>query len=84
MTVDSIEKRLFDAVDGKHTINDILEKTLTSAEQSHHSSAHTFFQRLWWHDQIVFNASRNKAVNITPRAACSVSKVERVNGRFRA
>jgi SAM-dependent methyltransferase len=59
MTVDSIEKRLFDAVDGNHTIDDILKRILTPVEQSHHSLARTFFQRLWWHDQVVFDASRN-------------------------
>ena len=59
MTINSIEKDLFDAVDGNHTIGDILNKTLKSAERSHHSLARTFFQRLWWHDQVVFDASRN-------------------------
>jgi hypothetical protein len=59
MTINSIEKDLFDAVDGNHTIGDILNKTLTLAERSHHSLVRTFFQRLWWHDQVVFDASRN-------------------------
>jgi SAM-dependent methyltransferase len=59
MPINSTEKRLFDAVDGNRTIGEILEGTMTSPERSHQDLARTFFERLWWHDQVVFDASRN-------------------------
>ena len=59
MPINSMEKRLFDAVDGNRTIGDILQRTLTSPEPSHQDMARTFFERLWWHDQVVFDASQN-------------------------
>jgi len=59
MPINSTEKRLFDAVDGNRTIGEILEGTTTSPERSHQDLARTFFERLWWHDQVVFDTSRN-------------------------
>jgi SAM-dependent methyltransferase len=57
MTISSTEKLLFDAVDGRCTIDDILKRTVKSPERSHYDIARSFFQRLWWHDQVVFDAS---------------------------
>jgi SAM-dependent methyltransferase len=58
LTVNSMEKTWFDAIDGNRTIGDILKTTLLSSqEQSHLGIARTFFERLWWHDQVVFDAS---------------------------
>jgi SAM-dependent methyltransferase len=58
--VDSTEKRLYDTIDGNRTMDDIVKKTLQfSPEQSQLNIARTFFERLWWHDQVVFDASRN-------------------------
>jgi 2-polyprenyl-3-methyl-5-hydroxy-6-metoxy-1,4-benzoquinol methylase len=48
------EKRLFDAVDGSRTIGDILLKDVCDQKM-----AGAFFERLWWHDQVVFDASKN-------------------------
>jgi hypothetical protein len=59
MAVNPAEKRLFDAVDGNRTINDILKRTVTTPERSDREMARTFFERLWWHDQVVFDASKN-------------------------
>ena len=59
MPIDSIEKCLFDAVDGASTIGEILTRTSTSLEQSHRDKAGAFFERLWWHDQVVFDTSRS-------------------------
>ncbi len=59
MAVNPAEKRLFDAVDGNRTIDDILKRTVTSPERSDREMARTFFERLWWHDQVVFDASQN-------------------------
>jgi SAM-dependent methyltransferase len=59
MPVDSTEKRLFDAIDGSCSIGGIVEKTLPSAQtKSQLDMARTFFEKLWWYDQVVFDASR--------------------------
>ena len=57
MTIDATEKRMFDAIDGTRSIGEILEATLPSSQRQ--SDAGTFFERLWWHDQVVFDASRS-------------------------
>ena len=57
MPIDSTEKRLFDAIDGTRSVRDILQKTLSSSqEKSQLDMARTFFERLWWYDQVVFQA----------------------------
>jgi hypothetical protein len=59
MPINSKEKRLFDAIDGHRCIGDIGESTSPSSEQKTRSDiAHSFFERLWWYDQVVFDASR--------------------------
>lgn len=50
------EKRLFDAIDGERTIGEI-------AGNAHQDIARTLFERLWWHDQVVFSAPRRSAGN---------------------
>lgn len=58
LTVNATEKRLFDAIDGNRTIGDILKTTLpTSQGQSQRDAARIFFEKLWWHDQVVFDTS---------------------------
>ena len=57
MTIDATEKRMFDAIDGTRSIGEILESTLPSSQGQ--ADAGTFFERLWWHDQVVFDASRS-------------------------
>jgi SAM-dependent methyltransferase len=59
MPVNSIEKLLFDAIDGSRTVEEILQIALISPAPIHHDMAHTFFERLWWHDQVVFDTSQN-------------------------
>jgi SAM-dependent methyltransferase len=56
MTIDAAEKRMFDAIDGNRTIRDISETALPSSRQL---DARNFFERLWWYDQVVFDASRD-------------------------
>ena len=51
LPIDAREKRLVDAVDGERSI---LE--LAGAEQ--HDVCRVLFERLWWHDQVVFDGSR--------------------------
>ncbi|MFZ0885022.1 MAG: methyltransferase [Candidatus Acidiferrales bacterium] len=58
MPIDSMEKRVFDAVDGNRCISDIVESVLPSSHQkTQFDIARAFFERLWWHDQVVFDAS---------------------------
>ena len=57
--IDAAEKRLFDAIDGVSSIADIAAKNAPSArKESGLDLAHAFFERLWWYDQVVFDASR--------------------------
>jgi SAM-dependent methyltransferase len=53
LPIGSTEKRLFDVIDGDRSIGDIADQT-TNFEM-----ARTFFERLWWHDQVVFDASQH-------------------------
>ena len=58
MPIDATEKRLFDAIDGNRRIGDIVERTLPSSPQGPQlDMARTFFERLWWYDQVVFDTS---------------------------
>jgi len=54
------EKQLFDAIDGNHSIGEIVEETLSS-HRTNLEVSRTFFERLWWHDQVVFDSSRIRA-----------------------
>jgi hypothetical protein len=57
MTISPTEKRLLDAIDGNRSIGDILKRTLPSSSgQSQLDMARIFFERLWWYDQVVFDA----------------------------
>jgi len=57
--INSAEKRLFDAIDGERTIIDLVERTRPSAGDTPRLEiARGFFERLWWSDQVVFDASR--------------------------
>jgi hypothetical protein len=59
LTIGSTDKRLFDAIDGVRNIGDIVEKTLPSSHRKTNlDMARTVFERLWWHDQVVFDASQ--------------------------
>src|SRR5262249_12173350 len=59
MPIDSTEKRLFDSIEGRANIGGIVERTLPSSEtKSQLDMARSFFEKLWWHDQVVFDASR--------------------------
>ena len=59
MPIDATEKRLFDAIDGKRSIGEIANKIAPSTrKESPLDVARALFERLWWHDQVVFDASR--------------------------
>jgi len=67
LPIDSTEKRMFDAIDGNNSIGDIVERTLPSSQKtSQLDLASTFFERLWWYDQVVFDASRQPRGNSAP------------------
>jgi hypothetical protein len=57
------ERRIFDAIDGRSTITEILGKTSSCLDRvSHPPASRKFFERLWWHDQIVFETGNWKKV----------------------
>ena len=53
LPIDAQQKRLFDAIDGKLRIGEIV-----SADDR--AAGRTLFQQLWWHDQVVFDTSRGR------------------------
>ena len=55
LTINQGEKRLFDLIDGQQSIGAIMDKTRSYKDPvMHNRLARTFFERLWWHDQVVF------------------------------
>lgn len=50
--VDEQQKRLYKAIDGRRTIAEILD------QEKDTSGARDFFEKLWWHDQTVFDTSK--------------------------
>ena len=59
LPIDSGEKRLFDAIDGNRSIGELVDRTWPSADATTPlDMARSFFERLWWSDQVVFDASQ--------------------------
>jgi SAM-dependent methyltransferase len=59
MPINTKEKLLFDDMDGKRNIGEIMEKALPPSQiKLQCDMARTFFERLWLYDQVVFDASR--------------------------
>jgi SAM-dependent methyltransferase len=57
--IGSTEKQLLDSIDGARSIDDIVQKTLSSSHPTTNlDMARAFFERLWWYDQVVFDASQ--------------------------
>jgi SAM-dependent methyltransferase len=50
--VNEDEKQLFEAIDGRRSVSEILESLPDSTPL-----ARQFFPKLWWYDQVVFNTS---------------------------
>lgn len=64
LPIDAGEKQLFDAIDGGRSIGDIVKESLSSANRPPNlDMARIFFERLWWHDQVVFDTSRLPLLN---------------------
>jgi SAM-dependent methyltransferase len=57
MPIDSREKRWFDAIDGRRSMGAIAEGASSQTEGPLDMAA-TFFENLWWYDQVVVDASR--------------------------
>jgi SAM-dependent methyltransferase len=59
MPIDTTEKRMFDAIDGKRSIGEITRRMAPSSrKQSPLDLARAVFERLWWYDEVVFDSSR--------------------------
>jgi hypothetical protein len=58
LPIDATEKRLFDAIDGKRTLGEIAGQSLSASDvKARPDVARAFFERIWWYDQVVFDAS---------------------------
>src|SRR4029077_16819441 len=56
------QKNLFDAIDGVRTLDEIVKTTRSSSTPANLELARAFFEQLWWHDQVVFDASHPAAL----------------------
>jgi SAM-dependent methyltransferase len=54
MPISAAEKRWFDAIDGQRRIGEIVKRTQPTVSRA---AARAFFERLWWYDQVVFDAA---------------------------
>ena len=61
LPIDKGEKKLLDEIDGKRTIAEIVRGAWESEQQW--ERARDFFERLWWYDQVVFDASNHSGRN---------------------
>jgi SAM-dependent methyltransferase len=60
--IDANEKRVLDAIDGRCSIRAIAKITSpTSQSESQLGRVRAFFERLWWCDQVVFDASQPRS-----------------------
>lgn len=58
LPVDKAEKKLFKAIDGSISIEEISNRIQqSSVRKSMPDVSHNFFEKLWWYDQIVFDTT---------------------------
>jgi hypothetical protein len=58
LPINAIEKRFFDAVDGKRSIAEIVHAVASSSKETGIADlARNFFSQLWWQDQVVFDTT---------------------------
>jgi hypothetical protein len=56
--INPLEKRLFDEIDGRRTITDIMKRVISSSDSRLHlEGVRNLFERLWQYDHVVFDAS---------------------------
>jgi SAM-dependent methyltransferase len=60
LPITAMQKRYFDAIDGRLSIEGILQLTSTSEKTRNLDLARTFFEQLWWQDQVVFDTSKTR------------------------
>ena len=58
LPISAREKRWYDAINGQRTIDEIVRSTTTGDSRQ---SARTFFERLWWYDQVVLYTSKESS-----------------------
>jgi hypothetical protein len=59
LPIDTTEQLLFDTIDGNCSIEQIVDRTLLSSHIAEPIDlARRFFEKLWWHDQVIFDTSR--------------------------
>jgi hypothetical protein len=59
LPIDAGEKQLFDAIDGKRNIAQLVAASKAAGWPEDMSAARQFFARLWHHDQVVFDVSQS-------------------------
>jgi SAM-dependent methyltransferase len=60
--INSDEKSLFEAIDGDRTIGEMMEDLPVSEDNpQRRERVRDFFERLWWYDHVVFDASKAAA-----------------------
>jgi SAM-dependent methyltransferase len=58
LPIDATEARLFDAIDGERSVATIVDEVPASPREGRPlEMVRSLFERLWWHDQIVFDTS---------------------------
>jgi len=59
LPVDEFELQLYKGINGERSVAEIM-RTITTTENDQRQSerARSFFERLWWYDQVVFDTSR--------------------------
>jgi SAM-dependent methyltransferase len=58
LPINQTEQLVFDAIDGSRSIGEMLARTLPSSQtQAPVDVTRTFFEKLWWYDQVVFDTS---------------------------
>ena len=58
LPIDELQKRLFEAIDGQKSIVEIIDRVASMGNNlENKEQVRTFFKRLWWYDQVVFDAS---------------------------
>jgi SAM-dependent methyltransferase len=60
LPIASAEKQWFDAIDGKRSIREMVEKSQSTSQRVNLDVPRAFFDRLWWYDQIVFDTSQTR------------------------
>jgi SAM-dependent methyltransferase len=58
LTLNDMEKRWLDAIDGRRSVGEIIGASLTAPQRTPQiESARSFFEQLWWYDQVVFRVN---------------------------